>query len=182
MAISRQKKEALVVQYAEQLKQSQGVILTDYRGLSVGDVENIRNSLRQIGGKYQVIKNRLMRLALQEAGIEVPEDWLLGTTAVGFCYEEVPSVARLLKEKTKELELLRIKGGLLGTSAISAADVLSIADLPSREILLAQVLGTIQAPAGRVAGVVAGGIRQVLNVLQAYADKLQESAPAAEVA
>ncbi|MBU0702837.1 MAG: 50S ribosomal protein L10 [Chloroflexi bacterium] len=175
MAISKQRKTNLVAEYIEQLEQSQGIILTDYRGLSVNDISNIRRAMRPIGGKFQVVKNRLMILALKEMGISLPEEWLIGPTAIGFCHDEVPPVAKSLTNASKELETLHIKGGMLDRSVIEAAQVWVIANLPSREVLFAQVLGTINAPATQVAGVVAGGIRQVLNVLQAHVDKLQES-------
>lgn len=178
MAISKQRKTELVAEYTEQLEQSKGVILADYRGLSVNDTSNLRRTMRPIGGKFQIVKNRLLLLALKEIGISLPEEWLIGPTAIGFCYDEVPPIAKTLINATKEFETLRIKGGLLGDSVIEAAQVRAIANLPSRKVLLGQVLGTINAPATQVAGVVASGIRQVLNVLQAYIDKLEESVPA----
>ena len=178
MAISKQRKAELVAQYVEQLKQSQGIILADYRGLSVNDMSRIRHAMRPIGGKFQVIKNRLMALALKEVEMSVPEEWLTGPTVISFCHNEVPPVAKALKNAAKNLEALRVKGGLVGTSVISAEQVYIIADLPPLDVLLAQVLGTINAPARQLAGVVASGIRQVLNVLQAYVDKLQESGSA----
>jgi len=175
LTISKQKKTELIAQYIEQLKQSQGIILADYRGLSVSDMSDIRHTMRPIGGKFQVVKNRLLALALKEVEMSLPEEWLTGPTAVGFCHDEIPPVAKVLTGAAKKLETLRIKGGLMGTSVIAAEQVRAIANLPPREVLLAQVLGTINAPASQMAGVVASGIRQVLNVLQAYVDKLQES-------
>lgn len=176
MAISKQKKGELIAQYVEQLKKSQGVILTDYRGLTVSDVHGLRRGLRPLDVKFQVVKNRLLMLALKEAGMSLPEEWLTGPTAVGFCYKEVPPAAKYLRDAMRDLEALRFKGALVGSSLIAADGVQALADLPPREVVLAQILGTIQCPAGRVAGVVANGIRQVLNVLQAYVDKL-EGAP-----
>jgi large subunit ribosomal protein L10 len=162
LAISKQRKDELVAQYTDQLEQSQGIILADYRGLSVSDMSGIRHAMRPIGAKFQVVKNRLLKIALKEAGTSLPEEWLIGPTVIGFCYDEVPPVAKAFTNAAKNLETLRIKGGLIGTSVIAAEQVRVIADLPPREVLLAQVLGTINAP-------------QVLNVLQAYVDKLQES-------
>ncbi len=182
MAITKQRKVELVEQYTEQLKISQGIILADYRGLSVNDMSSIRNAVRPIGGKFQVVKNRLLKLALSETGTSLPEDWLTGPTVVSFCHDEVPPVAKALTNATKDLEALHIKGGLMGTSVISAQQVQVIAKLPSREVLLSQVLGTINAPARQAAGVVASGIRQVLNVLQAYVDKLEEAGGAVGIA
>ena len=175
MAISKERKVELVTQYVEQLKKSQGIILADYRSLGVNDMDGIRRAMRSVDGKFQVVKNRLLLLALKEAEMSLPEEWLVGPVAVSFCYGDVPPVAKVLKDAAKDLEALQIKGGLLGASVIAREEMYAIADLPPREALLAMVLGTINAPATRVAGVVAGGIRQVVNVLQAYADKLQES-------
>lgn len=182
MAISRQRKTELVAQYVEQLKQSQGIILADYRGLTMGNMSTIRKALHPVKSKFQVVQNRLLALALQEMGMSVPEEWLTEPTAVSFCYAEVPPVAKALMDAAKEMELLHIKGGLAGASVIAAEQVRTIADLPSREVLLAQVLGTINAPASRVSGTIASGIRQVLNVLQAYVDKLQEASGGANAA
>jgi len=173
LAISKERKAELLTEYVDQLRQSQGIILADYRGLSVSQMESIRRALRPLGGKLQVSKNRLLKLALQEVDISLPEEWLSGPTAVSFCYGEVPPVAKALVEARKEMEALTLKGGLVGNTPITALQVEEIASLPSREVLLAQVLGTINAPASQVVGVIAGGIRQVLNVLQAYVDKLQ---------
>jgi large subunit ribosomal protein L10 len=182
LAISKQRKAELVAAYIEQLEQSKGIILADYRGLSVGETSDLRNAMRPIGGKFQVVKNRLLLRALKEAGISLPKEWFIGPTAVSFCYDEFPAVAKILTKAVKDLETLRVKGGLLEGSVLDVAQVRAIADLPSREALLGQVLGTINAPATQAAGTIASGIRQVLNVLQAYADKLQESeaVPAAE--
>lgn len=174
MAISKQRKDELVTQYIEQLKQSEGIILVDYRGLSVGDTDDIRHAMRPIGGKFQVIKNRLLALALEEVGVSLPAEWLIGPTAIGFCYGEVPAVAKVFADAAKDLDVLQIKGGLVGTSVIAADKVRVIADLPPREVLLSQVLGGINAPASQMVGVIASGIRQILNVLQAHVDKLQE--------
>ena len=182
MAISKQRKDELVARYIEQLKQSEGIILIDYRGLGVNDTDGIRHAMRPIGGKFQVIKNRLMKLALQEVEMPLPAEWLIGPTAVGFCYDEVPSVAKVFTDIAKELETLHIKGGMIGTSVIEPEQVRTIADLPSKEVLLGQVLGTINAPASQVVGVVASGLRQILNVLQAHVDKLEESGGASSAA
>lgn len=175
MAISKQKKVELVEQYVEQLKRSQGLILVNYQGLNVNQITGIRAALRPIGGRFQVIKNRLLVRALEEAEMSLPEEWLSGPTVVSFCFDQVPPVAKALVDAAKELEVLSIRGGLLGTSVLQPSEVQAIANLPSREVLLAHVLGTINAPASQMAGVIASGIRQVVNVLQAYVDKLQEA-------
>jgi large subunit ribosomal protein L10 len=175
LAVSKERKEQLVADYAEQLRQSRGIILTDYRGLTMASLTEIRQTLRPIGARSQVVKNRLLALALEKAGMSVPEEWLVGPTAVGFCFEEVPAVAKALRDAAREYETFQIKGAIVGTSVLSADEVSAIADLPARDVLLAQVLGAINAPAGQVAGLVANSVRQILNVVQAYIDKLEEA-------
>lgn len=182
MAISKERKRELVEQYVQQLQASEGLILTDYRGLRVVELEQLRRSLRENEAAIQVVKNRLFKIALSQVGLEVPQEWLEGPTAVTFCHGEVPPVAKVIRDFAKESEFLIVKGGLLGESVMSAEQVKALAGLPSREVLLAQVLGTIQAPASQVAGVVANGIRQVLNVLQAYVDKMEGNSPAPQAA
>ncbi len=174
MALSREEKVERVAQYTEQLEESQGIILVDYRGLTVDEMEKIRNDMRPMASQFQVVKNRLLNLALKERNMSLPDDWLSGPTAVSFCRDEVPPVAKALVEAGKETESLALKGGWMNESLLSADQVKSIAELPSREVLLAQALGAINGPGRQVAGVIASGVRQVLNVLQAYADKLEE--------
>jgi large subunit ribosomal protein L10 len=176
LALSKERKNELVAQYIEQLERGQGIILTDYKGLDVSEMSRIRNALRPIGGQFQVVKNRLLLLALKEVGISLPDEWLVEPTAVGFCYDEVPAAAKILVDTAKDTKVLRIKGGWMGAAPLSADQVSDIADLPSREVLLAQALGAINAPASQVVGVIASGIRQIVNVLQAYVEKLEESA------
>ncbi len=174
MALSREEKERRVAEYTENLEKSRGFILVDYRGLTVGDMERIRARMRPMATQFQVVKNRLLDLALREKDMSLPEEWLIGPTAVSFCADEVPPVAKALVEAKEETGMLSFKGGWMNESLLSAEQVQSIADLPPREVLLAQALGAINGPSRQVVSVVASGIRQVLNVMQAYADKLEE--------
>jgi large subunit ribosomal protein L10 len=104
-------------------------------------------------------------------GERVPEQLLVGPVAVGFCYQEVPAVAKAFKDFAKDRELLVLKGGLMAGRALSAADVEAIADLPPLEVVRARLIGMLSGPARNLAGVIAGGVRQVVNVLNAYAEK-----------
>ena len=176
MAISRKKKEQLVAQYVDMFSRSQAAILTDYRGLTVADMARLRQKVREVGGSYHVVKNTLARLALKQLGLPVPEGLMEGPTAVGFCYQEAPPVAKVLVNFAKEFKTFAIKGGLLGDRTLSADEIEALAELPSREVLLARVLGTIQAPAGRVAGALAESIRQILRLLQARVEQLEKQA------
>ena len=176
MAISREKKEQLVSWYTDLASRSNAVILTDYRGLTVADISQLRRKLQEAQSEYHVTQNRLLKLGLIEAELPVPEDLLEGPTATGFCFEEVPAVAKVLVNYSKESKILVIKGGLLGDRIISADQVTALAELPPREVLLAHVLGTIQAPASGVARALAGSIRGILYVLKARVEQLEKQA------
>lgn len=180
MALSREDKVDRVKQYVEQLRQSQGVILVNYQGLNVGEMERIRNTMRPENGRFQVIKNRLLALALEEVEMSMPDEWLTGPTAVGFCNGEVPPIAKALTNAREETDKLSIKGGWMDADTLSAEQVQSIADLPSLEVLLAQALGTVKAPAQQAAGAIGSGLRQIVDVLQAYVDKLEEASSEAD--
>ncbi|MGD2145963.1 MAG: 50S ribosomal protein L10 [Anaerolineae bacterium] len=181
MALSREEKLQRVAQYVQQLDESQGIILVDYRGLSVVELEEIRKQMRPISSQFQIVKNRLLVRALEERGMSLPEKWLVGPTAVSFCREEIPPVAKALMEAGEETEKLVLKGGWMNQAVLSADQLKRIAELPPREVLLAQVLGAIHGPGRQVAGVVASGIRQVLNVVKAHVDKLEEGGPGADL-
>jgi len=176
LAVSREKKEQLVSWYTDLFSRSSAAILTDYRGLTMADISQLRRKLQETQSEYHVTKNRLMKLALKEAGLPVPEDLLEGPTATGFCFEEVPAAAKVLVDFSRESKILVIKGGILGDKIINADEVTSLAELPPREILLAQVLGTIQGPAGGITRAVAGSIRSVLYVLKARVEQLEKQA------
>lgn len=172
MAISKEKKEKLVAEYADRLARSEAVIFADYRGLSVKNMEKLRRQLWDSESVFQVIKNTLLRRALQDAGLSVPEEALIGPTAVGYCFEDVATVVKTLADFAKDTGILTFKGGVLGTKFIAAEDVEALAHLPSREELLARVVGGVQAPIRGLVNVLAGTIRGLVNVLQARADQL----------
>lgn len=181
MALSREEKKKRVAQYTELLEGSRGIILVDYRGLTVSEMEKVRAKMRPLASQFQVVKNRLLDLALEEQNISLPDEWLTGPTAVSFCTDEVPAAAKALLEVREDTGLLSLKGGWMNEATLSAEQVRSIAELPSREVLLAQALGAINGPSRQVVGVIAGGIRQVLNVLQAYVDKLEQEGNGGEL-
>lgn len=183
MAISREEKKEIVRQYTEQIDESCGLILSDFRGLRVTQMEDLRRSMREAESGFHVVKNRLMKLALADTEIGLPDEWLEGPTAVAFCYGEIPPVAKVLNDFSKDTTLV-IKGGFMEEEVLSVDQVVDLASLPAREVLLAQMLGTFNAPATRVASVVGNGVRGILNLLQAYVDKMEEGEgePAAQAA
>jgi large subunit ribosomal protein L10 len=174
LAISREKKEELVASYVESFAQSHAAIMTDYRGLSVADLQELRKRLRQVEGKYIIVKNTLAKRALQQLDLPIPQEMLSGPTAIGFCQGEVPAVAKALQDFAKESKVLQIKGGLMEGRALTTDEVSTLASMPPREVILAQMLGSVQAPANRVAGAVAGVMRNILYLLQAHVERLEE--------
>ena len=178
MAISREKKEELVAKYVEQIKESDAIIVTDYRGLTVPDIQELRGKIREAEGSYAVVKNTLAQRALEEAGLPAIDDMLTGPVGIGFCHQNVPGVAKAITRFAKDNDALEVKGGLMGDVLIDEDAVKKLADLPSIDVLRAQILGLINAPATQLTGVIAGSVRQLVNVVNAYAEKDGETAVA----
>lgn len=175
MAITREKKETLVQSYVEQLKDSEAIIITSYRGLKVSDVEQLRKKIREADGSFAVIKNTLAARALSEAGWTAADELLTGPVGIGFCHHNVGGVAKAITDYAKQNELFVVKGGLLGNRIVDEAGVKTLANLPPLEVVRAQLLGLLNAPGSRLAGVVAGGVRQLVNAVNAYAEKGAEA-------
>ncbi len=183
MAISRARKEDLVEVYAQQLERSQGAILAHYSSLSVAQMQDLRRRAREQDSEVFVIKNTLLERVLQEHSLTPPVDLFSGPTLVAFCYKDAPPVAKLFRDYAKENDTrFMVRGALVEGHFYGAADVATLADMPPREVMFAKLLGTINAPATQTVGVVASGIRQVMNVLQAYVDKLEGGNQTAEAA
>ena len=176
MAISRKKKEALLAGYVESLKNSNAIFLTNYQGVTVNDMTVLRRKLREVDGGFSVVKNTLAKRALNEAGLPQLDDLLEGPVGIGFSFGDPPPVAKTLVEFAKGSDSLQIKGGLLDNTVLNEQAIKDLAALPPMEVLRAQLLGVISAPATQLAGVVASGVRQVINVVKAYADTAEDTA------
>lgn len=177
MAITRARKEELVAEYHRQIDKSTGFVMAEYNALSVSQMQDLRRQTRQAEGEVFVIKNTLFKLVLEERGLTVPEDLMTGPMIVGFSHRDVPSLTKLFRAAARnfEADCLIVRGGLLEGRIFGQDEVAAVSNLPTREELLSLVLRTINAPATQTVGVVASGIRQVLNVVKAYADKLEEA-------
>ena len=178
MPVTKERKEELVALLAEDLKKTQALIITDYRGLPVADLAKLRNQLRGMKTGLHVAKNTLIELALQRAGMPVPEDLLSGPSALVFCYNDIAGPAKSLNDFLKDKEL-KVKGAIMGGSILRGAEAEALAYLPTRDQLFGRLLGTINAPGTQVAGVVASGSRQVLYLLKARAEQLEKQSAAA---
>jgi large subunit ribosomal protein L10 len=174
LALTKEKKEQLVAQYTEMLKDSRALIVTDYRGLNTSEITRLRRKVSESDARFVIIKNRLFRLAMQNVGLDIPEDFLDGPVAAGFCYGEVPPVAKALTEFAEDTEILVVRGGLLDDKFLSDAEIESLASLPPLEVVRAQLLGLFNAPASNIAGVMASSVSQVVNVIAAYSETGEE--------
>ncbi len=176
MAITRQRKEELVAEYSDMLGRSQGVILTEFRGLSDKEFKAVRKVVREANGTYRVIKTTLLRRALEATGYPVP-DLLTGVPlGIGFCYDNVAGVAKALTDYAKDSEAVKVRGGLMAGQVLNPDEVKAIASLPSMDVLRAQILGLLDAPAANLVGVIQAGVGQVINVVNAYVEKGQGAA------
>jgi large subunit ribosomal protein L10 len=168
---ARPKKVATVEEITTKLGQAQAVFVSEYRGLSVKQLAGVRNALRPVGAEHVVYKNTLARIAVRNAGIDGLEEILVGPSALTFVTGDVAGAAKALRDTSKTMPHLVIKGGTLGGVALSAADVNAIADLPSREELLARIAGAFQAPLVKTAGLLSALPRKFAYGLQALIDK-----------
>ena len=179
MPVTRERKEDLIAALADDLGKAQAVILTDYRGLPTAELASLRNQLRGMKSGMRITKNTLLILALQRAGMPVPEDLLVGPTAVAFCYGDIAGPAKAINDFLRDKEVkVKVKGAIMSGSVLRGAEASALATLPTRDQLFGRLLGTINAPGTQVAGVVASGIRQVLYLLKARAEQLEKQGAA----
>ncbi len=174
MAITKERKQELVALYTDLLERSQAVILTDYHGLNVAQITTLRSQIREASGAYYVTKNTLIKLALEGKGLSVPEEWLEGPTAIGFCFDEVPAIAKAITQFAEQSEILKIKGAVLGDRSVGEARVKALAELPPTDVLQAQVLGALAAPMSGLVGVLYSALSGLVGVLDARKDQLGE--------
>ncbi len=171
LPLTRAQKEQLIERYMDLLRNSHGLILADYRGLTVKEIQGLRRQVKDAGGHLQVVKNTLFRIAMQRVDMSVPEDMLVGPVVVGFCIQDVPPVAKAFVEFGKESPAFAIKGGMLGETILSVEEVENLAKLPPMEVLRGQLLGAIQGPMTNLVGVISAPLREIAYVLQARAEQ-----------
>lgn len=200
--MARPDKAAAVAELTEDFKSSDAIALTEYRGLTVGAMKTLRRSLG-METKYAVVKNTLTKIAAKNAGVEIDESLLKGPSAVAFIKGDSIVAAKALKEFQKENPLLVIKGGIFDGKAVSTAEIMKLADLESREVLLAKLAGAMKGtmakaartfdalrlkleagapatPVAEVAAPVAEVVAEAAPAAEVVAEATEEAAPAAE--
>ena len=172
MANIRPEKQAAVASLKEQLSTAKGVVLTGYKGLTVAQDMKLRAKFREAGVSYHVVKNTVVRIAANEIGLEGLDPVLNGTTAIAVSAEDAVAPAKVVydfikENKLEKTEVLTIKLGVVEGKVINVDEVKALASLPSREVLIAKVLGSMQAPISGMVNVLQGTIRNMVYVLDA---------------
>ncbi len=173
MALSRERKDEIVGELEDRLRNSEALLMTDYRGMTVGQMQTIRNRLGELDCTYRVVKNRLVRLAMDRAGIEYVPELFDGPTAIGFCQQDVVGPAQALVAYARETKILTVRGGLMGDRVLDQPQVEEIASLPTRDELLAQMMSRLQAPVRGLAYVLWEQVQGLLRVVTARARELE---------
>jgi large subunit ribosomal protein L10 len=175
LAVSKERKEEVLATYSEWLKKSQAVILVEYTGVKMKDLDSIRAKVRESGGEFHVVKNTLVRRAFADNGMSIPDDYLVKSTAVSLAFTDPALTAKALNEATKGSEFVKVKGGFMAGQVLNAVQVKSLADMPPLPVVRAQLLGVLQAPAGKLVRTLAEPARGLAAVIKAFSEK----APAA---
>ncbi len=181
MGDPRPEKVAVVAEVRDRLTRSDAALLTEYRGLDVAAMAELRRSLRAVGGEYKIYKNTLVRLAVREMGLEI-DDLLTGPTAIAFVGEspdgepgDAAAVAKALRDYSRTRNDLVLKGGVLSGRTLDADGLRALADLPPRQVLLAQVAGAFAAPLAGLARLLGALPRNFAYGLQALIDRVGPS-------
>ena len=165
--VIRPEKVAMIAELKKTMASAKGVVLTDYRGIKVAQDTKLRRKMREAGVEYSVIKNNMASIAAKEAGIEGLDGYLTGPLAMVSSDKDPVVAAKLISEFIKENRIMEIKGGLVEGKVIDAEGVKSLANLPSREVLLARLLGSMQSPITGFVTVLQGNIRNLVYALDA---------------
>lgn len=172
-------KRQAVAELTELLRRSSAMAVADYRGLKVAEMQAVRRTLRDSGVQLTVAKNRLLKLAADEAGRAELKPMLDGPTALATIDGDEAAMAKALADAIRPYSrVVSVRGGMLGDAAIDAAQLTRLATLPSRDVLLGKIAGGMAAPLTSMAGVLAANLRNLVGVLQAVADKKQSESAA----
>jgi large subunit ribosomal protein L10 len=169
--MARPDKEAAVKELEEEFSKAKSMVMTDYIGLDVAEMTELRDKLRDAGVDYKVVKNTLATIAANNSDLSEINDFFRGPTAIAFGIEDVVSPAKILDEFAEDHEVLEIKGGYLNGQVISKEKVESLAKIPSREELLAKAFSSMKAPISGLVNVLSGNMRNLVSVLSQIKDQ-----------
>lgn len=168
----KQEKIEAVGELQQDIQQSNALLMTDYRGLTVSEITELRRNLRGAGADYKVVKNTLFTRAAKDADVEADmSDILAGPTAVAFVHQDPVAIAKALVDFAKTHKLLDIKGGYVDGRVFNADQIQALSKVPPREVLIGQMLGAFQSPITGFVGTLSGILSEFVFTLQAVADK-----------
>ncbi|MDQ3866575.1 MAG: 50S ribosomal protein L10 [Actinomycetota bacterium] len=177
----KQEKEQVVAELVERLRTSETLIVADYRGLDMSQIDAVRTELLKHGARFSVVKNTLTRRAAEAAGVTELNEFLEGPTAIAFVSEgDMIAVAKALNDTARHTRILALKGGVLEGRAITADQVRDLATLPPVDVLRGQVLGAIVGPLNAIVGIFAAPLREFVGVLDARVAQLGDADEASE--
>jgi large subunit ribosomal protein L10 len=169
--LERKTKEKVVEEFASKLNQATALFLTEYSGMKVAQVSKLRRELKHVDGEFKVIKNTLFKIASTGTSAERLQDEFVGPNGVVYCFKDPAGVAKVIASVSKDIPLFKVKAGLLGTQRLGAEDIMRLAKLPPKEILVARLLGLFKGMPQRLVGTLAANIIQLLLVLNAVKEK-----------
>jgi large subunit ribosomal protein L10 len=177
----RQEKERIVGELAERLKSSPNLLVADYRGLSMPEIDELRTKLLETGARFSVVKNTLTRLAAEQAGVDALLELIDGPTAIAFIDADgdPAAAAKILNDTSRAHDVLVIRGGLLEGDTVGDAEIKRLATLPPADVLRAQLAGAVAAPLTTIVGLFTAPLRDLVNVLDARIKQLEEQGEAA---
>lgn len=175
----RKEKVALVEEIHQAITRSDAVLLTEYRGMSVSSIGNLRRVLAPAGAEYKVYKNTLVRIAAERAGLGGLEPFLHGPTGVAFVTGDAVEAAKALRDFAKTEPKLIIKGGVLGSTLLDAAQAAALAEMPPKAQVLAEIAGLLEAPLSNIASLLEAPVRDIAFAILALEAKLSQEEPAA---
>jgi large subunit ribosomal protein L10 len=180
----RSEKERVVAELADRLRSTQTLMVADYRGLSMPEIDELRTRLLEAGARFTVVKNTLTKLAAEQAGTEQVLELIDGPTAIAFLEADGDpvAVAKVLNETARAHDVLVIRGGIFEGNVVDDAEIKRLATLPPAEVLHAQLVGALTAPMATLVGVFTAPLRDLVGVLQARADQLEAQGESAETA
>jgi large subunit ribosomal protein L10 len=178
----RQDKERIVAELVDRLKSTQNLLVADYRGLTMPEIDELRTKLLETGARFSVVKNTLTRRAAQEAGLDQLLDLIDGPTAIAFIESDgdPAAAAKILNDTGRATNVLVIRGGLLEGDAVSDVEVTRLATLPPADVLRAQLAGAVAAPLTTVVGLFTAPLRDLVNVIDARIEQLREQGDTGE--
>jgi len=169
--LNRTSKQEVVAELTGKMNEAKAAFVADYRGLTVDQVNDLRGKLREAGVEYQVIKNTLLKIAIKDTPNACLEEFLSGPSAVAIAGEDPVAPAKVLSDFAKSNDKFELKGGSLEGKVLNLAGIQALSDLPSREVLLAKMLGSMNAPVSNFVGVLAAVPRSLVQVLAAIQDQ-----------